>query len=71
MNEQDPIIWRDELTAMCRKSGETVRRWIKSGRLPTPDVKLSARTMGWKLSTLRAANINLSVPPRETATTSA
>lgn len=71
MNEQDSIIWREELTALCGKSGETVRRWLKSGRLPPPDVKLSARTMGWKLSTLRAANINLPAPTRATVATSA
>lgn len=40
-------------------STETIRRYIRDKRLPKPDVALSQKTMGWKLSTLRAAGINL------------
>jgi predicted DNA-binding transcriptional regulator AlpA len=38
---------------------ETIRRYMRDEKLPKPDVELSRRTMGWKLSTLRAAGINL------------
>lgn len=55
----DPIIWRCELHERMQVTSETVRRWIKAKKLPAPDVDLSLRTRGWRLSTLRAAGINL------------
>jgi hypothetical protein len=55
----DFVIWRPDLQERCHVSSETVRRWMKAGKLPTPDVALSRKTMGWRLSTLRAAGINL------------
>lgn len=58
----DSIIWRAELRSrLGNVSSETIRVWMKAGKLPAPDIKLSARTMGWKLSTLRTAGIDL--PP--------
>jgi predicted DNA-binding transcriptional regulator AlpA len=56
---QDRVIWRRELQAAAHVSSETVRRWMKDGKLPLPDVNLSHRTKGWRVSTLRAAGINL------------
>jgi hypothetical protein len=57
---QDRIVWRSEI---CKLAGgvtsETVRRWMKSGKLPPPDVALSLKTKGWKLSTLHTAGIGL------------
>lgn len=53
------ILWRADLPAELNVSTETVRRWIRAGKLPEPDVKLSLQSRGWKLSTLRAAGINL------------
>lgn len=55
----DRVIWRSDLQRECRVSSETIRRWINSGRLPPPDIPITRRTMGWRLSTLRAAGINL------------
>ncbi len=64
----DRVIWRDELQeAFSKRSGDTVvkcasntvRRWIIEGKLPKPDVNMSGRTKGWKVSTLRAAGINM------------
>ena len=61
-NEQlDRVIWRQDLQHMMRVSSETIRRWMKSGQLPQPDVAISRRTSGWRLSTLHAAGINLVV----------
>jgi len=57
--QQDPIIWRADLPAMLRVSSETVRKYLKAKKLPPPDVDLSLKARGWKLSTLRAAGINL------------
>lgn len=58
-HEIDPVIWRQDLQKRMRVKSETVRRWKKNGKLPPPDVNISNRTCGWKLSTLRAAGINL------------
>jgi predicted DNA-binding transcriptional regulator AlpA len=55
----DRVIWRRELQAATMVSSETVRRWMRDGKLPSPDVALSHRTKGWRMSTLRAAGINL------------
>lgn len=67
MEEPDIVIWRSELREMLGGvCSETIRLWIKSGKLPPPDVKLSLRTMGWRLSTLRAAGLNLPAPQRST-----
>ncbi len=55
----DRVIWRGELAAMLRVSSECVRRYIKKGKIPPPDVDLSLRTRGWRLSTLRKAGIGL------------
>lgn len=58
----DRVIWRRDLTEMMGVTGETVRRWMISGKLPRPDVNLSRRTSGWKLSTLRLAGVDLGLP---------
>lgn len=55
----DRVIWRPDLQAMLQVSSETVRRWMKEGKLPKPDVALTQKTMGWRLSTLRKAGVNL------------
>ena len=57
--EPDRVIWRPDLHALLDVTADCVRKWIKSGKLPAPDVALSRKTMGWRLSTLRAAGINL------------
>ncbi len=56
----DRTIFRRELMAALNvTSSETIRRWVRDKRLPSPDVNLSQRTQGWRVSTLRAAGINL------------
>lgn len=51
---EDRVIWRTELRELFGNvKSDTVRKWIKAEKLPPPDVKISQRTMGWKLSTLR------------------
>lgn len=57
--EQDRVVWRRELQQAVKVSSETIRRWMQDGKLPKPDVDLSNRTKGWRVSTLRAAGINL------------
>ncbi len=57
--QTDRIIYRRELKSTFGVSGETIRRWMRSHRLPDPDVFISQKTLGWKVSTLRAAGIDL------------
>lgn len=59
MNEQDRVIYRADLMAELKVGTEAIRRWMKSGKLPKPDVAISQKTLGWRLSTLRAAGIGL------------
>lgn len=56
---EDRVVWRRELQLAIKVSSETIRRWMLDGKLPEPDVNLSNRTKGWRLSTLRSAGINL------------
>lgn len=58
-NTEDRVIWRPDLQELLQVTSETLRRWLLAGKLPAPDVDISRRTKGWKLSTLRAAGINL------------
>lgn len=58
--EPDRMIWRRDLRDYFGGvSDETIRRWIKQGKLPKPDIDFSMRTRGWKLSTLRKAGIQI------------
>jgi len=58
-NEQDRVIWRPQLQEMMGVTSETVRRWMRGKQLPAPDVAMSRKTIGWRLSTLRSAGINI------------
>ena len=55
----DRVIWRQDIERIMNVGSETIRRWMVAGKLPKPDVDISRRTRGWKLSTLRAAGIDL------------
>lgn len=50
---------RHELQAILGRSSETVRRWIKTGVLPPPDVAPTRETQQWKRSTLHAAGLRI------------
>lgn len=56
---EDRVIWRTDLQAQMHVTSETLRRWMRDGKLPKPDVNLSRRTKGWRLSTLHNAGIRL------------
>jgi len=55
--EENRVIWRRDLQATMQVTGETMRRWLRSGKLPTPDVEMSRKTVGWRVATLRQAGI--------------
>ena len=55
----DRVIFRPELQRRLDVCSETIRRYLKDQKLPPPDVAMSAKKLGWRLSTLRQAGINL------------
>lgn len=62
MNDEatiDRVIYRSDLCKMLGVGSEAMRRWLKAGKVPPPDVAISRKTMGWRLSTLQAAGIRL------------
>jgi len=59
MKMDDPILTRADIMERLDCSRETIRQWIKTKKLPNFDVNISRKKQGWKLSTLRAAGINL------------
>ena len=56
---EDRVIWRADLYEKLGVGSEAIRRWMKSGKLPPPDVDISQKTRGWRLSTLHAAGIRI------------
>ena len=60
-NDGDRVIWRPDLQKMMGVTSETIRRWMKAKRLPAPDVAMSRKTLGWRISTLRASGVNLAI----------
>ncbi len=61
LTSDDQIIWRPDFTKKMGVTTNTVRRWIKEGKVPPPDIDLSLKTQGWLTSTLHKAGIN--IPP--------
>lgn len=59
---QDPIIMRPQLQRWLGRHSDTVRKWMRDKRLPQPDVAMSRESIGWKVSTLRAAGIMYPLP---------
>lgn len=55
----DRVIWRADLQTKLNVTSNTVLRWMKAGKLPPPDVAISRKTKGWKLSTLHGAGIGI------------
>lgn len=55
----EQLIFRPDLQLKLGVCSETMRRWMKSGVLPPPDVAMSRKKQGWKLSTLAAAGIRI------------
>lgn len=55
----DRIIYRQDLYKGLGVTSETLRRWIRDGKMPAADISITRRTVGWRLSTLQAAGIKL------------
>ncbi|GAB2940628.1 hypothetical protein GCM10027182_05390 [Aquaspirillum soli] len=61
LTSDDEIIWRTDFTKKMGVTTNTVRRWIRDGKVPPPDIDLSLKIQGWRTSTLHKAGIN--IPP--------
>jgi predicted DNA-binding transcriptional regulator AlpA len=60
MQVEDRLLWRRELQpALNNVSRQAIFRWMRVDKLAKPDVHLSQRSVGWRLSSMRAAGINL------------
>ena len=59
INPEDQVIYRPELCKLLKVCSETMRIWIRDKRLPKPDVAMTQRRVGWKVSTLRKAGIGV------------
>jgi hypothetical protein len=57
--EEDYVIYRHALQDKIGVTSETIRRWLRAGKLPEPDVYMSYRVMGWRRSTLEAAGVRV------------
>lgn len=71
----DPIINRGELQRLLGKHSDTIRRWLKDGVLPKPDIAPTRQGIAWRASTLRRAGFDLlperpANPPSGTASAS-
>lgn len=56
------LIMRQQFRRAMGVSGETVRRWLASGRLPQPDYYVTDKVNGWRLDTLEAAGFKIAAP---------
>lgn len=59
---EDCMIWLRDMPKALGVEAVTVRRMRAQNRLPEPDVAISQRVTGWRLSTLHAAGIRVVWP---------
>jgi predicted site-specific integrase-resolvase len=55
----DTLLKRHELVARLRISSDTLRRWLVEKRIPPPDIATTRKNQQWRVSSLRAAGLNL------------
>lgn len=61
MTQPDRMVWRSDMRRAMRCSSETIRRYMREGRLPALDVDITSKMQGWRLSTLHAAGVRIAV----------
>ncbi len=59
MKAIEPIIWRREVQQALGVTGETMRTYLRNGKLPALDVNLSTHKQGWYAATLAEAGIKI------------
>ena len=63
--DTNPIVWRRDLQTALGRSDDTIRRWLKAGSLPAPDINPTRECMAWRLSTLRNFGLNFPWPMQD------
>ena len=53
------IIRRRELQALLGVSSDTMRRYLRDGKLPPPDYAPTCKLQAWRMDTLKAAGLDL------------
>jgi predicted site-specific integrase-resolvase len=59
MSEEDRTIFRQDLYKELKVTSETLRQWIKKGKIPPADLNVSQRKVAWRASSLRAAGLKI------------
>jgi predicted site-specific integrase-resolvase len=55
----DVLLKRAELVQRLRINTGTLGRWMREKRIPPPDIATTRKNQQWKVSTLRAAGLNV------------
>lgn len=58
-----PIIRRRELQAHLGVSSDTMRRYIRDGKLPPLDYAPTHKLQAWRIDTLKAAGWDIAIEP--------
>jgi hypothetical protein len=53
----DTMIDRPKVVAAINRTSATLRRWIKAGKFPPPDLETTRESQYWRRSTLEAAGV--------------
>lgn len=55
----DALLKRSELVLLLRINTGTFGRWMREKRVPLPDINTTRKNQQWKVSSLRAAGLNI------------
>ncbi|MCL2076395.1 MAG: hypothetical protein FWH15_08195 [Betaproteobacteria bacterium] len=58
LEQPDRVVWRPEVCSNAGVVSTTLSRWMLEGKLPKPDVYMTRKRYGWRLSTLRKHGVN-------------
>lgn len=53
------LLKRPELVERLRINTATLGRWVREKRIPPPDINTTRKNQQWKVSSLRAAGLNV------------
>lgn len=62
MNLEADIVFAADIKRTLNISAATLNMWLRQGRIPQPDVKITQRTRYWLRSTLVTAGVMPPVP---------
>jgi predicted site-specific integrase-resolvase len=71
MNINTDIVYAHDLRETLGISANTLTMWLRQGRIPQPDVKITNRTRYWLRSSLVAAKVLPPIPQASESSQSA